>query len=1471
MKFKKCTIFIKIKLAICFFYCLYSSLCLGYSTLPDSISKNNVNIDYTTNSLTEQDYAYFNKFYLKKNNELVYPSNRLAHLISAHQDLDNQLINNNLFTISSISPSVGGYILNVNAPFNPGCLCLDDPLLVTAKMNQPPYTDINISGYTDNKFYYQITNSITSSVSSTLGFTAQDALKEPLSFFPTLAQDRIINALTSKLPMYLFLRNGPITTVTPDAVKLAASFGQSGYDLVRMLLVLSGQEIYIQALESGGAALSILLGSLRKAGLPIPDLSPNANNSTFFNNMVAKITDGTTYKPLGYSVPIGFQTKMGINHDDYVKEFAPYTRPIYKRPLPIQPTITTNGPVYIKPWSIAKHSLYVLDGETITFKANPRTDEDPNNGVINYWWAGFPSVTALGFGQAVTMARETKNTSPFSIKMNSPFLQSGVYALMAYRGPMPPIGCTRVSEWTEINVGCSGVAADREGLIKLKGDYDFAHSKESIFNYENGKRDKKYEPIVCEGESIEIVSSDNSYQGCEWTYEWFGPQKILKEGTVDTYVITPNVLIGGSKQTVVNVLDEQGRPTSETATISRPIESNETITIKDMTPEMSGVYTRIASRTGKGAGANPLGWFCPTCFRIAQLTITVKPPSLPKLNYTTICEGEDLIISLSPTTNDFAVKYKWAYKKNPSDPDPTDPALWSAWSTQPKIVRSHATADMSGIYLVKTQNLITYNGKQREVDGKHDRTSFCESVNSVSITVQVRKQESINLSFSPTNVYAGREAILTASFSGTTTAPVAGLSITLTDIGGTANKNIDYELIPPVIYIPPYKNSNSITITTKWIKPKLGDLAKTLIVMGSVTNSTSAASKTCYHITTAVTLTIKPLFKPEITNGPVSPICSDQIVNIALSSTLPHTTYHWTTNTTGTITGFKRMGSSSTIKEKLVNKDAISGTVLYTVTPQIADPDDANKYIDGDSKSFTVTVIPLSNKIITNTKITSDDTYAYNWQPENVLQNNVTYRWFKSADKSGGFIHEGKGISGTYTILTPKPATYVYFITTQQDGYCENEPIKIELTAKHHIQLAFDKSQIKQGESVVLTASLSGTLVAPAGGITITLNTIGSTATDKHYNSFPNTIYFPKDSHTEFITVSTNAFNTMDTDKILNIGADGQGYTFEESASVTITRDFNINRITLKFTTPKIRGTKTAKLIAQLPPNILAGHNITITLERDKSSTAEENKNYKNLIPSFSIPVGSNTYTFDAFIAANNGIIHGETILTLNSNNQQNYMIATPKPVITILDETSDRVITLSFEYKDVRGGEIDKLNLCLPDNITSAKPIHIKLKKRPISLPDEPARKNINYKEFKWDLIIPPFTNCISTDITTLVDRKSDIKTLWLTGTADGYTFNSDKVNIITPKIIIPKSFSPDGDKNNDTWEIHNLDLYKLCTVNVTNRWGQTVFKCIGYPERGGWDGTFSGKTLPDGPYYYMIDLKDGTPILRGYVAIIR
>jgi len=94
----------------------------------------------------------------------------------------------------------------------------------------------------------------------------------------------------------------------------------------------------------------------------------------------------------------------------------------------------------------------------------------------------------------------------------------------------------------------------------------------------------------------------------------------------------------------------------------------------------------------------------------------------------------------------------------------------------------------------------------------------------------------------------------------------------------------------------------------------------------------------------------------------------------------------------------------------------------------------------------------------------------------------------------------------------------------------------------------------------------------------------------------------------------------------------------------------------------------------------------------------------------------------------------------------------------------------------------------------------------------------------------------------------------------------------VITSEFTIPTAFTPNGDGDNETFEIPALAGYPNATIEIFSPWGASVFSATGaeYAKKG-WDGNFKGEELPTAAYYYVIDFNDGSSMKKGYVSIIR
>jgi gliding motility-associated-like protein len=85
-----------------------------------------------------------------------------------------------------------------------------------------------------------------------------------------------------------------------------------------------------------------------------------------------------------------------------------------------------------------------------------------------------------------------------------------------------------------------------------------------------------------------------------------------------------------------------------------------------------------------------------------------------------------------------------------------------------------------------------------------------------------------------------------------------------------------------------------------------------------------------------------------------------------------------------------------------------------------------------------------------------------------------------------------------------------------------------------------------------------------------------------------------------------------------------------------------------------------------------------------------------------------------------------------------------------------------------------------------------------------------------------------------------------------------------------IPNIFTPNGDGQNETWNLENTFLYEDSEVRIYGRYGRLIFQSFGYNEA--WNGTNNqGKDVPEGVYFYSIEIGHGFEPINGMVTILR
>ncbi len=112
------------------------------------------------------------------------------------------------------------------------------------------------------------------------------------------------------------------------------------------------------------------------------------------------------------------------------------------------------------------------------------------------------------------------------------------------------------------------------------------------------------------------------------------------------------------------------------------------------------------------------------------------------------------------------------------------------------------------------------------------------------------------------------------------------------------------------------------------------------------------------------------------------------------------------------------------------------------------------------------------------------------------------------------------------------------------------------------------------------------------------------------------------------------------------------------------------------------------------------------------------------------------------------------------------------------------------------------------------------------------------------------------------------------------GVPMGCDQANLVITVGDVPlkpyQGVTPNGDGNNDFWRIDGIDFYAENKVTVFDRFNNTVFEIEGYNNenkiwRGEANRGISSGGLPEGTYFYSINLGDGSAPINGFVVLKR
>lgn len=105
----------------------------------------------------------------------------------------------------------------------------------------------------------------------------------------------------------------------------------------------------------------------------------------------------------------------------------------------------------------------------------------------------------------------------------------------------------------------------------------------------------------------------------------------------------------------------------------------------------------------------------------------------------------------------------------------------------------------------------------------------------------------------------------------------------------------------------------------------------------------------------------------------------------------------------------------------------------------------------------------------------------------------------------------------------------------------------------------------------------------------------------------------------------------------------------------------------------------------------------------------------------------------------------------------------------------------------------------------------------------------------------------------------------------ADGCTATGDVIIYVGSKSLIEAMnvMTPNGDGDNDFLYLLNIEIYRENKLTILNRWGQKLLTLDNYDNT--WDGSLNNEPLPEGTYYFILELPLINDKISGSFTILR
>jgi gliding motility-associated-like protein len=695
-------------------------------------------------------------------------------------------------------------------------------------------------------------------------------------------------------------------------------------------------------------------------------------------------------------------------------------------------------------------------------------------------------------------------------------------------------------------------------------------------------------------------------------------------------------------------------------------------------------------------------------------------------------------------------------------------------------------------------------------------------------------------------------------------------------------------------------------------------------VIGKTSNTLKDTLKSSSIVQETVTYSVTPTTlvgcsgQPQIVSVKVNPtpviidyvdtICSGTNFNLVLNHQNPNnqivpsnTTYTWPTPsfTSGIITGAIQQSTGlKTINQQLNNKSNTTSSVSYVITPKSG----ATGSCVGKTFNYKVVVNPtpeISN--YQTDSICSDQTFSripMNGQPTSstIVPTNTTYTWSQPIVLPNGSItgsnSQNIGLSEISETLTNQTLDFgtVNYVVTPISGNCIGQNFNVPILVKPvpKITNVLSKTFCSDNKvNVSVSSDINSTITWKANDNTLvlgeTLNaSVASTIIDNLRN-ISNEIQLVK-----YELSPTSEYGCLGLTKELTIQVNPKPVIKNYSTSIC-------NNDSIKYI-PKnlvvgdivpVNTTYTWLISSKSPADSLIGSFDQTTpniLFEQKLSTKTISSNVKYKVVPISGEVGNcigDTFEINIDVhpipdpkvsISDTGICRGTEI-----------------SLTTLLDETFYPSTTYSWNTGQsaksfsLKPDQTTTFKLIATSNGCSSKPdsVHVDVDQVvpnanagegvTICRGDSLELKATGGKTYHWT-----YDKSISDTAISNPKVAPYVTTKYYLLVKNDYCFANSEVTITIDRCLkelpfkIPQVYSPNNDGANDVWELIDVDYFPKSKLLVFNRWGEIVYETGPYVNQ--WNGkNNAGDDLPDGTYYYVLDLGNGHELYKGYVVITR